>query len=189
MRGPIADDGSVDAIEVHVEDARQCAGIVSSEPSYYGRLERLPDDRLGDDWTVAGRRVHVSGSSRLHQERGPVAAGACVEVHGSVNADNSINASEIEIHSSSGGCDGVQSETAEVKFYGVAQEGPQDGPLGAWRIAGRQVAISATTDLLNAQGKLAPGACFEVEGQVQRDDSIVATRVKLDDDASCGLGL
>ncbi|HEU4390782.1 MAG TPA: DUF5666 domain-containing protein, partial [Blastocatellia bacterium] len=50
---------------------------------------------------VADKVVHVSQSTRIKQEKGPIRVGAFVEVKGIFQADRSIAATEVETKSQS----------------------------------------------------------------------------------------
>src|SRR5262249_13980929 len=52
---------------------------------------------LVGDWTVSGRTVHVTAATEIERKFGMVMIGAFVEVEGALQADGSVNATEIEV--------------------------------------------------------------------------------------------
>ena len=67
------------------------------ETSFEGAIESLPGGGLIGDWLVAGRIVHVSASTEIRDDHGPVVIGAQVEVRGTPQPDGSTNATRIEV--------------------------------------------------------------------------------------------
>src|SRR5215216_6506645 len=106
-------DGSVDATEVGVKESASGNGNGNGngnnngrgEAEFKGTIESFPAGFIGD-WRIGGRTIHVTSATRIEAEIGPVAAGAFVEVKGSMRADGSIDATKIEVKSNVAGGDG-----------------------------------------------------------------------------------
>ena len=115
VRGMLRMDGSVDAARIEVERAAQGPGP-GPTPTPTPTPTQTPPPQNEDvveirgavqtlastpgfigDWTVAGRTVHVTPSTRIEQEHGALAAGAVVEVKGVARADGSIDATRVEV--------------------------------------------------------------------------------------------
>jgi Subtilase family/Domain of unknown function (DUF5666) len=77
--------------------------------SFQGAIESLPVGGLIGDWRVSGHTVHVSASTEIRQDKGPVAVGAQVEVNGTTQTDGSTNAARVDVLSGSGGGGGETS--------------------------------------------------------------------------------
>ena len=97
VEGTARSDNSIDAETVEVKEDAQL-GDDEGEPEFKGTIESLPaTPGFIGDWRVGGRTIHVSASTRIETEDGPVALGAFVEVKGTLRADGSMDASKIEV--------------------------------------------------------------------------------------------
>ncbi|QQS47708.1 MAG: hypothetical protein IPM66_03360 [Acidobacteriota bacterium] len=171
-------DGTFNAVKIETKlrsgNTSPTAGV-----SFKGVIEVLPaDSGLIGEWQVGGKKVIVSAMTILKQEDGPFAVGAIVEVEGRVNADMSINAIKIETEDDSSG---------EVKFKGTVESLPSTpGRIGEWVISGRKVVVTAATEMRADGGQFAVGVFVEVEGLLQLDRSVLAKKIKLEDDHNVG---
>lgn len=169
VKGTKQNDGSIVASEITVKLAAP-PGIPIT---FSGKIEELPStaNRVGD-WKVNGKTVHVSASTKLIEEKGKIAVGVFVEVDGMFQIDGSINASEIEVKP-----DGVTG--IPVKFTGKVEKLPStNGRVGEWVISGRKVSVTAQTQLKATNGDFMIGSTVDVEGVIQTDGSIVATKLE-----------
>lgn len=169
IKGTPNSDGSVTATKIEVQLSPGAGG--GGEANFIGNIEELPSTtgRIGD-WKVAGKIVHVLATTRIEQERVPVAAGVTVKVEGLTQADGSINAIEIETTSNTSG---------ETKFLGKIEELPSTtGRVGDWKISGRVVHVTATTLIKQEDGAVAIGAIVKVEGMAQADGSLNAAQIE-----------
>jgi uncharacterized protein (TIGR03437 family) len=194
VEGMLLADSSIAASQVKTEEADKCNSIVPPAPnptSFSGSIQMLPTGGLVGDWTVSGKTVHVAASTQINQQRGPASVGACVEVQGTMNADASITAAEIQVESASGGClPPPPNQEQEVEIFGVVQSLPAMGALiGNWMVSGRTVQVSATTELEN-ENPIVVGACVKVEGQLASDGSVIASKIEANaDSSSCQTGV
>ncbi|HKP87174.1 MAG TPA: DUF5666 domain-containing protein [Blastocatellia bacterium] len=196
-------DGSVDATEIERRGGNSGGGSGSGsggsgggsgsggngggnnnadDVTFKGTIESFPGGFVGD-WRIGGRTIHVTASTRIEQELGPVAVGAFSEVKGTQRADGSMDATKIEIKSNVAGGDGRD----ELK--GTIQSLPNTlNFIGDWTVSGRAVHVSAATTIDREHGPIAVGAFVEVNGVRRADGSIDATRieVKTDVDSSDG---
>ena len=114
-----------------------------------------------------------------------------MEVEGYRDADSIVVAEEIEVRSSSGGCDGEDGDddAGELEFYGVIQSLPPDGLLGAWLIGGRTVLVGSFTEIDLDGLPAAVGVCVEAEGFLLNGGVIQAESSETEDSgAYCGSG-
>ena len=75
VEGNSRPDNSVDAEEIEVKH-----GADEGEVKFKGTIETLPaTPGFVGDWRVGGRTIHVSSSTRIETEDGPVAVGAFVD--------------------------------------------------------------------------------------------------------------
>src|SRR5581483_4414456 len=124
------------------------------------------------DWTVAGKTIHVTATTRIEQENGAPAVGALVEVKGALQADGSVNATKIEVRLASAG-------GAEIKISGNIEQLPSTpGRVGDWKVAGKTVHVSATTRIEQEDVQPAVGVFVSVEGMQQSDGSINALEIE-----------
>ena len=165
VKGTQASDGAVVAQSIEV---KQPAGTTSPppgqlEPEVNGAVEGLPANGLLGTWKVGGRTVTVLTTTQINQEHGGVAIGAIVQVNGTLNADQSITASRIEVKSSTVATPNPATPTVEIQ--GTIDVLPA-GLLGTWTVAGRAVLVDATTVLNAESGSFAVGATVEVHAQL-----------------------
>jgi hypothetical protein len=163
-------DNSVDAREINVKvAARNDDGL-----KFKGTIESLPGTPgFTGDWRVGGRTIHVSSSTRIETEDGPVAVGAFVEIEGTPRADGSMDASKIEVKSNVNGGDGRD----ELK--GTIESLPgTPGFIGDWRVNGRTVHVTAATIIDQEHAPVAVGVSVEIKGTIRADGSIDAARIE-----------
>jgi cytoskeletal protein CcmA (bactofilin family) len=169
--GLLRTDGSLDARQIEVKD---------NVSELKGTIELLPGTTgfIGD-WKVSGKTVHVSSTTTLDREHGAIALGAMVEVKGTMRADGSIDATRIEVKSSSsssGPGDSVEGESAKVK--GAIESLPAASSIGDWTISGKLVHVVSSTKLNDEHGAFAIGTRVKVKGIRMSDGSVVATKIQ-----------
>jgi len=180
VEGNVRSDNTVDAEEIEVnQGADKEEGV-----KFKGTIETLPaTPGFTGDWRVGGRTVHVSSSTRIETEDGPVAVGAFIEIEGMQRADGSMDATKIEVKSNVAGGDGRD----ELK--GTIESLPNTaGFVGNWMVSGRTVRVSAGTFLEQEHGSIALGAFVEVKGTVRMDGSIDATKIEVNTGSSSDEG-
>ena len=164
-------DNSVNAKSIETKSAP--AGGPPSSFKFFGAIEELPNTtgRIGD-WKVAGRVVHVSTTTVIEQNDGPVAVGAKVEVEGSQRADGSVDARKIHT-------DDDSSSTGSIEFNGTIESLPSTtGRIGEWGISGRKVNVTAATRIKQDKGAVAVGVLVQVKGVLKADGSVDATDIE-----------
>ncbi|HYE37763.1 DUF5666 domain-containing protein [Methylocaldum sp.] len=60
---------------------------------FYGVIEKRPEGKAGT-WMIGGREVAVTEKTKLEEDDGPLAVGACVEVEYEGNAVEEIESEE-----------------------------------------------------------------------------------------------
>ena len=154
-----------------------------SEIEFTGVVQAMPASGLMGDWTIAGRTVHVDGSTEIDQEHGSIGVGATVEVKGTSLMDGSVQASEIKVEAGAGDSQGAPPTQGdgedEADFTGAIESLPADGLLGLWVVAGKQVEVVSTTRLEQEDGGFAVGAIVEVEGLAGADGVVVASKIEV----------
>lgn len=163
------DDGSLLAKRLRVMwTEKQRPAFVN----FNGVIEKLPDSGLRGEWTVAGKTVQVMPSTRINQEKGLAVVGAEVNVAG-VQADGKVVAHLITVLTSpaAGG--------RPVAFVGRIEELPTGGLLGNWKVAGRTVAVSASTVVMPKDLTPKIGMWALVEGLRGSDGVVQARSIRL----------
>jgi Domain of unknown function (DUF5666) len=96
VHGTTRSDGSIDAVKIEVKFAPPAGTPAPTE--FRGAVESLPATAgfIGDA-VVSGRTIHITTTTRIDQEDGALAVGSMVEVKGAARADNSIDATRIEV--------------------------------------------------------------------------------------------
>ena len=172
VKGVQQPNGAILATEISVEQGPNTNGAYVEMK---GTVENLPPNGLLGEWRVDGYTVHVTTTTRIDQEHGPIVMGSIVEVKGYQRDDGSIDAVEIDVQEQPGDDNGANVFT---KFYGTVEQMPTGTLYGEWRIGGRTVHITTTTTLEQDHGPLEVGAYVQVEGFEQADGSLNATKVE-----------
>lgn len=196
-KGTPQSDGSVTALTIEVKSGSSGSGSGSggddssgsgsgsgdsADMSFKGTVETFPGGFIGD-WRIGGRTIHVSATTRIEQELGPVAVGAFVEVKGAVQTDGSMTATKIEVKSNVAGGDGRD----ELK--GLIESLPSTADFtGDWRVGGRTVHVTSTTIINREHGAVAVGASVEVNGTARTDGSLDAAKIEIQPTAGSGSG-
>jgi len=168
VEGALRADGSIDAKQIEVQEREQ------EEITFKGTIMSLPPPPFIGDWKVGGKIVHVTATTRVDQEEGPVAVGAFVSVEGTQRADGSIDATKIEVLSNVSGDDG------RTELEGVVQHLPPGGSLiGDWMVSGRIVHVTASTNIEQEHGQVMVGSQVEVKGTLRSDGSLDAKKIEV----------
>ena len=162
------------------------AGGLAADDDHSGfrftaKVETLPGGgSLIGDWKVGGRTVKVTSATRIEREEGPVTVGACVEVRGAMTAPLAVAATRIETLDARkcASQPGAEANPVEIEFIGNVEQLPASGFVGNWKVSGRTVVVSATTDIDQDRGPITVGACVSVEGTLNLDGSIKAREVE-----------
>ena len=169
-------DGSVDAREIEVE---RSATDVRPVPTFelHGVVEQLPANAgLVGDWVVSGRTVHVTSATLVRPGAGSITVGSFVEVRGTLRADNTVNASSVEVERAEG--DGQL--TPHFVLYGLVELLPSTSNFtGDWVVSGRTVRVASSTQVLGENRPLAVGSFVKVVGALRPDGSIDAVKIQV----------
>lgn len=180
VAGTLRTDGSFDAARIEVKGASASSDDGSS--TFKGTIQSFPSTPgFSGDWRVGGRTIHVSSSTRIETNFGPVAVGAFVEVYGTLRADGSIDATKIETKSNVAGGDGRDELKGAIEALPSA-----GGFIGDWRINGRTVHVTSATIINQEHGAASVGALVEVAGTRRADGSIDATRIEVQPSSGSG---
>jgi uncharacterized protein (TIGR03437 family) len=169
VEGSLQTDGSVIAEEIEIKSGPGGG----SNFSFSGNVEELPNTtgRLGD-WKVAGIVVHVSATTFIKQENGPVAIGSKAEVEGVRRADGSVDAYKIEVK--------FESCCGSFEFRGTIESLPSaSGRIGQWSVGGRQVNVTASARIKPDGVAVAIGFVVQVKGELRQDGSVDAAEIEV----------
>jgi hypothetical protein len=158
--------------------ARAEGGMGGGHFVFTGQVQSLPEGTLIGDWTVAGKTVHVTSDTKIHQANSPVDVGSTVVVEGALLNDGSVNAERIEVKKPSPG-------KKTVSFCGIIEALPEGTLVGDWTVSGVLVHVSDTTMIDETKGSAAPQVPVRVKGDVQPDLSINAAQIVVKE-ATCG---
>jgi hypothetical protein len=160
VKGVTQADGSINASSVEV---RTAPGEKKRMVSFCGIIEVLPDPMPVGDWTVSGVIVHVTASTAIDETKGTAAAQVPVRVKGEVQADLSIDATEIVVKEAM--CGGFNQPTS-MSFSVLHLKPTTDAPEGAEGVViTRSLAFadgSFRKDLKIAVEHLLPGTAYDV---------------------------
>lgn len=188
VKGQTQADATVNATEVDTRRGSECGQIGNNPVQLRGTVQQLPASGTVGDWLVGGRVVHVFPITDIGQGQGPVAVGSCVDVKGETAADNSINAEEIDVRSSSAGCT-TTPPAQQQNFTGIVQKLPASGLVGDWQVSGHAVHVLSTTKLDQTSGVFALGACVQVIGTMLADSSTNATQINSKAASACATAI
>jgi len=172
VKGFVRPDGSIDAVKI------EPAETAPNEFVFLGTITNLPNTSgFVGDWTVDGRTVHVTSTTRIQQEEGLVAIGAVVEVRGTLRGDGSVDATRIEVERSAGSFQ----NTPRIEIEGTVQQLPNTpGQVGDWIVNGRTIHVTSLTVLRPSATAITVGSFVEVEGFLRPNNTIDATSVELE---------
>lgn len=176
VRGTAETDGSVDADRIEVKEG---APAGATRTRFDGAIETLPTGGLVGDWTVSGRRVHVSASTNIESRQGAPVVGALVEVTGTMEADGSVDATKIEVRQSPQPGPGHAMGSIELKGT-VEKLASGPGFIGDWTVSGKVVHVTADTRIDQDDGVLAVGSMVEVKGTREADGSVDARKIEVE---------
>ena len=127
----------------------------------YGVIEKMPANGYTGIWTINGREVVVSDSTRIKEKDGRAAVGRYVKVEGIQNG-NSFTAYELEVEENREYRSDDRRDGSKV--YGTVETLPQTGVEGIWRVSGREVIVNQNTRIKQEYGQVAVGSYVEVKG-------------------------
>lgn len=152
-------DGSIDATEIEV---LRGATDVRPVPTFelHGFIEQLPSTPgLVGDWVVSGRAIHVTNATMLHPGASAFTVGTFVEVRGTLRADNTVDASTIEVERA----EGHGRLTPRLVLYGRVELLPSTSNfVGDWVVSGRTVHVGSSTQVLGENRPLAVGSSVKI---------------------------
>lgn len=149
---------------------------------FFGTIDALPAGGLVGDWTVAAKTVHVTGSTEIDQLLGPAKVGATVRVRGTLRADGSVDAKNVEVKT------GDEGAGTPARFTAVVESMPASGYAGTWVVGGRTVHVSAATRVVETNGIPKVGSTVEVHGTERTDASVDAEEIEVRSGGGSGGG-
>jgi hypothetical protein len=174
VKGTAQPDSSILASRIRVQDA---GGGGGTEVEFRGPIVALPTDLdLNGNWIVGNVTVTVTLATTVLPTRTAAALGAIAEVHALRQPDGSLLAIKIQIEHAGAG-------EGEVEFRGpiVALPGTPD-LNGPWVVGNLTVTVNLTTTVLPTRTAAVLGAIAEVKAQRQPDGSLLAIKIKLEDE-------
>jgi hypothetical protein len=170
--GTLRPDGTIDATKVQTEKKEHTTFF-----EFTGPVQSLPSTSdLTGDWTVGGRTVHVTTSTKIERDKGPITVGTVVEVKGTVRTDGSVDAVKIEP---------AETGANAFEFHGVVTTLPNTaGFVGDWVVDGRTIHVTSNTRIDQEEGLLAVGSFVEVKGTLRSDGSVDATEIEVERSAT-----
>jgi uncharacterized protein (TIGR03437 family) len=168
--------------------------FAKDEPELFkveGNVTALPSSGFAGLWTIAGRRVNVTASTKVEQEAGPLMLGACAEAEGNLDTAGTLQAVKLESTISTecntpgggtggtSGTGGVSPGAEDIKIVAAVVQLPAGGLVGNWRVGSRIVVVTQATVIEQLVGPVRVDSCVEVEGFPQADGSLIAKKVEV----------
>ena len=169
VKGTAQQDGSILASRIRVEDVGG-----ETEVEFRGPIVALPSDpNLNGQWVVGDITVTVDLTTTVLPTRTAAALGAIVEVNAKRQSDGSLLAVKIQIE---------HADEGEVEFRGPIVALPADPGLnGDWVVGNYTVTVNLTTTVIPSRTAAVIGAIAEVNAQRQSDGSLLAGKIKIED--------
>jgi Domain of unknown function (DUF5666) len=169
VHGTAGADGTFTATKI--EGTEDADDDDFGEMHFEGFVEALPATTgLVGDWTVSGKRIHVTTATEIEQEDGLVVVGAAVEVEGLAEADGSITATQIEVK------DAEDVDEDSASLTGTATTFPDGDHLGTWQVSNHDVRVGASTAIVHER-RLSRGSFVRVFGTLRANGTIRASKV------------
>lgn len=144
-----------------------------------GTIDTLPSSGRNGTWVVDGRNVIVTSETGIETKSGPVTAGACVDVSGTAAAGTAIDAKKITTRPASK-CKDASTGKDGVEIFGAIELLPPAGArIGDWKVAGTFVRVTAQTKIEQEAAPVVLGACAEVQGTRNPDNSLTASKIEI----------
>lgn len=179
VKGASRSDGSIDAVDVEILSPAS-ASAPPEEAHFLGLVSSRPSSGFVGDWTIGGKTVHVTTATRIEAEGGTPAAGASVEVEGTIRPDGSVDAKSLEVRAAPPGGAPPEAGAPEAEARGIVESLPANaGFAGDWKVAGAVVHVTAATTIRTEMRTLAAGAIVEVKGTRRPDGSLDARRIEV----------
>ncbi len=170
--GPGGNSGPGRSDDVAVEDSRDNSGPGSSSATdniqFVGTVQQQAQGRL----VVNGVTVIVTAATEIE---GQLSTGVVVKVEGTLQADGTVVAREIEVQAPPATPPAVTPPAGAIRIElrGRVQSLFQ----GGFTVAGRTIHVSASTEV---DGQVSVGVLVKVEGFVLADGSVQATEVDVE---------
>lgn len=157
------------ATVILVQPANAKDGVVE----IFGPIKNMPSgNNLTGTWVIGSQTVTVNSATVIKQELGIAKVGAVVEAKATPQAGGGLLATKIEVKQSVGG-------GGYIVTHGTIGSLPGAGNfVGDWTVGGRQVTVTTATLLDQTRGAFIVGARVEVEGFLQADGTISASKIK-----------
>jgi uncharacterized protein (TIGR03437 family) len=179
--GVVANGNTLQASKVQTESADDCGAQgqfrLQDRVRFRDKIMSIPPSGGLGNWQIGGRVVEAVAFTRLRTDKGPLEAGACVDVKAIANG-MALQAEEIRWERNEK-CDGDDNR-GELKFFGTVSSLPAgDSLLGNWMVDATTVTVTASTKIEQHRGPASVGSCVEVEGSANGDGSISAREVEV----------
>ncbi len=139
----------------------------------FGTIKTMPSgNNLTGTWVIGSQTVTVNSATVIKQELGVAKVGAIVEAKATPQSGGGLLATKIEVKQSVGGGGYIVTHGAIGSLPGTTNF------IGDWTVGGRQVTVTTATLLDQTRGAFAVGVRVEVEGFLQTDGTISASKVK-----------
>jgi hypothetical protein len=137
-----------------------------------GEIQRLPTGTITGTWVVNDISVTVDADTRIHPRETAPELGMWANVLGLEQDDGTILAQKIALQPR-------EEAESEVEFEGPIQALPEDNSfVGTWVVDGISVTVTETTQLRGVTPTV--GLNAEVEGELQEDESVLASTIKVE---------
>ena len=142
---------------------------------FKGTIQALPASAgFVGNWTVAGRTIIVTNSTKLESNDAPFGIGTCVEVKGQ-QTGSAVQATKIETKDR----EDCTQATSDFTFFGNLERLPMNGMMGDWLVSGRMVQVNSATVIDQHRGPATLGSCLEITGAPGFTNAILATRIEV----------
>ena len=137
-----------------------------------GPIKTLPSSGFVGNWVIGTRTVKVDSATVIKQEIGLAKVGAVVEAKATPQSDGSLLATKIEVQTAGAAGGGY------LMIHGLINALPGGNRVGEWTVSNRKITVTTATLLDQTRGAFAVGVRVEIEGFLQTDGTISASKIK-----------
>ncbi len=183
--------GSTDTVrEMETERGYKCAGGGNSNPppagvigrgELYGELKSFPEGLVGI-WEIGVLTFTATSSTEFKTANGPFTVGEIVKVEFYVMQDGTFLAREIKTAMANWGGDDDDdhgSGREDGHAFGIIEQLPADGLIGAWTVGGVSYNVTEATELRAKGGTFAISETVKIEFRIDGSGTRTAKEVKL----------
>ncbi len=165
---------STGSLDKHPQGARGKSDRDPTHAKFYGSVEEMPQGGGEGIWRVNGRKILVTGDTRIKEKYGAATVGSYVEVEGNFSGET-FTVYKLEVK------DGNRHKSRKEHNHiisGKIEAMPQDGYEGRWVVSGYMIEVNSATLIDESTAKASPGGEARIIG-FRAKNIVNAFRIKI----------